>query len=66
MVAQATGAFLREDALFNEAINSLSSITCTPKGIYRLATHQQANKQAKNCLVAAMARSVLERNKQAQ
>ena len=56
LAVTASGEMLAEGARFNEAISRLSQSTFVPKGIYRFASHEAANRHAEDCLVEGMGR----------
>jgi len=51
---KATGLLLAEGARFNEAVSRLSRTTFIPKGVYRFASHDEANRHEQDCLVRGM------------
>ena len=55
--AAASGDLLKQGALFNDEVHKLptGSRTAFPKGIYRYATHEEANLHWLECVVKAMA-----------
>ena len=54
----ASASLLREGTLFNESLRGLPSgeTTFIPKGVYRFATHDSANRHQLDCLANGMAR----------
>ena len=58
---RASGDLLGEGARFNESMARLSCAAHVPKGVYRFASHEQANQHEQDCLVRAIARLALER-----
>ncbi len=61
MVARASGALLAEGGRFNETVARFSNISYIPKGVYRFASHLEANAHDQDCLVSAMAALALAR-----
>ena len=53
---RASGQLLIEGARFSEAVSHLAQSTFIPKGVYRFATHEDANRQQEQCLVLGMTR----------
>jgi len=63
--ASASGELLREAAKFNEMLQNAfpaGKITHIPKGVYRFASHEEANKQDESCLAQHMAKIELHMN----
>ncbi|GAB3492866.1 hypothetical protein GCM10027399_12050 [Curvibacter fontanus] len=58
---QASGSLLAEGARFSESIAWLAPSTFVPKGVYRYASHEEANRHALECLARGMARQAMER-----
>ncbi len=58
---QASGLLLIEGARFSQTIAHLSPTTFVPKGMYRFASHEQANQHAQDCLVQGMGLLAVER-----
>ena len=58
---QANGRLLAEGARFNEALARLAPSTFVPKGVYRFRTHDEANRQALDCLARGMGRLAAKR-----
>jgi len=58
---RASGQLLAEGARFNESVSRLAPTTFTPKGIYRFATHDEANRHQLDCLASGMGRLALRR-----
>lgn len=54
VVACASAELLAQGARFSEALSHLSPSTFVPKGAYRFATHQEANRHALDCLARGM------------
>lgn len=56
---QASADLLRQGALFNDEIHQLptGSTTFIPKGIYRYASHEQANRHWMECIVKGIVRN---------
>jgi hypothetical protein len=54
LVYQANGALLAEGARFNETMAQLAPSTFIPKGVYRFASHEDANRHQQDCLVRGM------------
>ena len=64
--AKASGALLREAAAFNEMLQNafpFGKLGYFPKGVYRFASHEDANKQDEMCLALHMAKIELRMNK---
>lgn len=64
--ANASGELLREASAFNEMLQNAfpsGKITHIPKGIYRFASHEEANKQDEICLAQHMAKIELHMNR---
>ena len=61
IAARASGELLGEGARFSESMARLSRAAHVPKGVYRFASHEQANQHEQDCLVRAIARLALER-----
>lgn len=61
----ASARLLAEGASFNDEIHRLPSgnDSFIPKGIYRFATHAEANRHQQDCLAKGMARIAQERRK---
>ena len=59
----ACAALLAEGARFNDEIHRLPTgkTTCIPKGVFRLKTHEDANRHQADCLVRGMAAAALAR-----
>ncbi len=55
----ASADLLRQGALFNDEIHQLptGSTTYIPKGLYRYASHEQANRHWMDCVVKGMVRN---------
>jgi hypothetical protein len=51
---KATGLLVAEGARFNEAVSRLSRTMFVPKGVYRFASHDEANRHGQDCLVRGM------------
>ncbi len=63
--ANASGELLREAAAFNEMLQNAfpsGKITHIPKGVYRFASHEEANQQDEICLAQHMAKIELRMN----
>jgi hypothetical protein len=63
--ANASGELLREAAAFNETLQNAfpsGKITHTPKGVYRFASHEEANQQDEIYLAQHMAKIELRMN----
>lgn len=57
--AKASGDLLREAAVFNEMLQSafpFGMVGHIPKGLYRFASHEEANRQDDTCLAQHMAK----------
>jgi hypothetical protein len=54
LVYQASGVLLAEGARFNETMAKLAPCTFIPKGVYRFASHEDANRHQQDCLVRGM------------
>ena len=54
---------LIEGARFNDEIHCMpgGTITCIPKGVYRFTTHEQANQQQEDFIVAGIVQLARER-----
>ena len=61
VVGRASGPLLAEGARFNESVSRLAPSTFTPKGVYRFATHDDANRHQLDSLASGMARMALRR-----
>jgi hypothetical protein len=63
----ASGKLLEEGARFNETLTHLTDqVGYTPKGVYRFASHEEANQFDLDCLAQAMGRLAVQRDKDAQ
>ncbi|HSW06879.1 hypothetical protein [Aquabacterium sp.] len=60
-MSKASGQLLAEGARFNEAVSRLAPTTFIPKGVYRFKSHEDANRQAQDCLVQGMGLLAAER-----
>jgi hypothetical protein len=60
----ASAELLLQGARFNDEIHRLPTgqITCIPKGVFRFASHAQANQQQQDYLAKGMAKIALERS----
>lgn len=60
----ASASLLAEGARFNDEIHRLptGNETFIPKGIFRFKTHEAANRQQLDCLVASMVQAALKRS----
>lgn len=60
----ASGDLLLQGARFNDEIHRLPSgqLTFIPKGVFRFASHAEANQQQQDCLAKGMAKIALERS----
>lgn len=60
----ASADLLLQGARFNDEIHRLPSgqLTCIPKGVFRFASHAEANRQQQDCLAKVMALLALERD----
>jgi len=63
IVEKARGDLLAEGARFSETIARLSPVAHIPKGVYRFASHEEANQHEEDCLVRAIAELALERRR---
>lgn len=57
--ANASGELLREAAAFNEMLQNAfpsGKVSHIPKGVYRFASHEEANQQDETCLAQHMAK----------
>lgn len=61
LTALASGDSLAQGARFSEALARLTKTTFVPKGIYRYASHEAANRHEQDCLVQGMAQVAAER-----
>ena len=53
---EGAGSLLEEGARFSEAVSRLSGVGYVPKGVYRFASHEAANRHDLECIARAMAR----------
>ncbi len=55
--AHASGELLKRGALFNDEIHKLptGNSTFIPRGTYRYATHEEANRHWEECMIAGIA-----------
>ena len=60
----ASADLLLQGARFNDEIHRLPSgqLTCIPKGVFRFASHAEANQQQQDCLAKGMVKIALERS----
>jgi hypothetical protein len=59
LAAEASGVLLREAAAFNEMLQNafpFGKVGHIPKGLYRFASHEEANRQDETCLARHMAK----------
>lgn len=61
---RASAQLLATGARFNEEIHRLpgGQSTFIPKGVYRFATHEQANRHLENCVAQGLAQTALGRS----
>jgi hypothetical protein len=50
----ASGVLLAEGARFSQTMAKLAPCTFIPKGVYRFASHEDANRHQQDCLVRGM------------
>ena len=53
---EGAGSLLAEGARFSESVWQLSGAGYVPKGVYRFASHEAANRHELECIARAMAR----------
>jgi hypothetical protein len=63
IAASASGALLAEGARFSETLARFAPVAHVPKGVYRFASHEQANRHKQDCLARAMAALAWERER---
>jgi hypothetical protein len=54
VVEQASGSLLVQAARFSETLSRLAPCGFMPKGVYRYASHEEANRHQEECLVRGM------------
>ena len=64
IVFSASADLLLQGARFNDEIHRLPSgqLTGIPKGVFRFASHAEANQQQQDCIAESMAQIALERS----
>jgi hypothetical protein len=62
LAQQASGILLAEGARFSETIAQLAPCTFIPKGVYRFASHEEANRHQQDCLIRGMGLLAAKRN----
>jgi len=60
-VEKASGLLLAKGARFNEVMARLAPTTFVPKGVYRIKSHEEANRHELDCLVRGMVAVALKR-----
>jgi hypothetical protein len=51
---QASGTLLAEGFRISESLSAMAPSSFMPKGVYRYASHEAANRHQQDCLVRAM------------